>query len=334
LASKQYISIIRLLEHCGISTNEELNLTRVKKQLSAEFGMSANGFIEVDGHTYTRNDVFEELDRPDFSERLVYHRQLWHSPQLREWLENNNVNLYTIADEFTSFLGDKKFDEFFSIYFSGPFNYAARTILTSHHLTEMGKLLAYEEFIQPAEREDAFRPIRIYLDDALRTLRNINGDNYSMMRPKIVQWIEEDWYTFFNNLPPEFYEIKFEIVTKLINIGVAVQKTHRNDCRLVSEQLVSLKDTPEALRGIIVSNNTVYSNSSSSSSSSWRSYWWIIWVIFMLVRAGTSDGCNSKPSYDFKEKFQVPVFTIDSSGKVIRNGLDTLPIKIWKHLQQ
>lgn len=300
MASKQYISIIRLFNHLDIPCGEDFNLSRTKKQLQAEFGIAQGGFIEVDGYTYTRHDVFEEVDHPDFPKRLFFHRRLWDSPMILELIETNTANFLGVATEFKNFTGNKDFDEFFSPYFAGPFNYLSRTFLAENKLREVGDLLSYEEFLQPAEREEAFRPIRIFLDENIRLLRNVNKENYDMMRPKISHWMHTDWYIFFNNLPHEFYEVKSDITTYLINIGVAVQKSHRRDCALVSEQLISLNDAPESLREIIVSNHKVYTRSFSSSgiSISWRAIFWVAWIIFMIFRAGS---CGGSSTIDYKQ---------------------------------
>ena len=329
MANKQYISLIRLFDHCDISTGDDFNLSRAKKQLQAEFGIAQGGFIELDGHTYTRHDVFEEIEQPDFVQRLRFHKQIWESPQVLQLLENNAADLTEITSEFKPFLGNKDFDEFFSPYFVGPFDYLSRTFLAENRLHDMGNLLAYEAFLQPAEREEAFRPVRVYLDENIRILRNVNKDNYDMMRSKFAHWVDIDWYPFFNNLPHEFYEIKTDITTYIINIGVAIQKKRRRDCRSMSEQLISLKETPESLRNIIVSNHAIYTGSSASSGSfSWRSVFWIIWIVFMIIKwSGGCDGNsntdfrNTIPYFDPKIRFSDSTIRIlsDSSYKSIRD---------------
>lgn len=315
--AKQYVSIIRLFNHSGITVDNDFNLPRVKKQLQAEFGIAQDGFIEVEGHTYTRHDVMEELDRPDFMKRLTFHKQIWDSPEVLDLLENSAIDLDTFGEAFKPFCGNSEFDEFFSPYFGGSFFYLSRTLLADNSLAEMGHLLSYEEFLLPAEREEAFRPIRLFFDENLKTLRNISDENYKLMRPKISHWIEKAWHTFFNNLPHEFYEAKAEVATMLVNIGVAVQKTHRRDCRQVSEQLILLQDMPESLRGTIVSNHAVYSKSGGSKVSWGGGGFGVFWLIFLLVRiVASSDGCNDRrtPNYQYTpanlqyqiEKFKLP----------------------------
>lgn len=320
MANKQYISIIRLFDYCGVSTGEDFNLPRVKKHLEAEFRIAQSGFIEVDGYTYTRHDVFEEIERPDFAKRLVYHRQIWKSPYILELLEKNNADLVALDNAFILFWNDKQFDEFFSPYFAGPFNYVSRTLLAENKLAEMSHLLSYEDFLQPAEREEAFRPLRIFMDENIRLLRNINGENYDIMRPKIAHWIATDWHLFFNNLPHEFYDEKNDITTRLINLGVAIQRSYRRDCRKMSEQLMSLQDTPESLRSTITSNHAAYT-SSSRVTLKFRNGWWVLWVIFMLIRIVGSDGCGeNKTDYNPVIQYNGNRISPDSLLKMVKDS--------------
>ena len=70
---------------------DDFNLSRAKKQLQAEFGIAQEGFIEVEGYAYSRHDVFEEIEQPDFSKRLDFHKQIWNSPQILKLLEENTA---------------------------------------------------------------------------------------------------------------------------------------------------------------------------------------------------------------------------------------------------
>lgn len=290
LANKQYKSIIRLFNHCGIEYGADFNLSRAKKQLQAEFRIAKDGLIELDGLTYSQHEVFEEIENPDFQNRLVYHQQIWDSPELLDLLEQSEVDFSTLGEAFKPFWKNKEFDRFFSPYFAGPFNYLARTFLSGHNLGEMGELLAYEDFLQPAEREEAFRPIRIFLDDNARLLRNVTKANYNIMRPKMAHWIDEEWHPFFNHLPIEFYDVKLDITTRLINIGAEVQKTQKRDVKKTSSQLVMLTEMPSDIRSIIFSNHEAYH---ATRGIRLREGWWVVWIIIVLFRAVSSDACSS-----------------------------------------
>ena len=292
LASKHYISIIRLFEHTGIDFEGEINITRIKKQLNAEFGFTETGFIEIDGNTYNKTDVLEELDNPDLLIRLPYHIRIWNNKYFLSILEDNAVNLPELNKAIKEFESDEVFDHQFCGYLAAPFNHISRNFISNNQLTDLGEWLRYETFILPENREEAFRSIRVFMEETIRTLKNISTENYDVFKPKLKEWLEPGWYKMMNNLPDEFYEQKNDIVFHLINLTVKIQKSNRNDCRKLSSELINLKDLRGNLMETIFKNDSVY-NGNYSSSDSGTSYKWLIWVAIALVKLlVASHGCN------------------------------------------
>ncbi len=298
--AKQYISPIRLFEHCSIEIDGEINIARIKKQLTAEFGFAKTGFIEVDGFSYNKNDILEELENADFLQRLTYHKRLWEDKNLLQVLEKNTVDLSTINTSFNKFQNDKEFDTFFSPYFAEPFNYITRTFLNEKNFHNLGFWLSYEDFLQLNDREIGFKSIRIFLDENLRYFNNISIGNYTTFRPKIVHWLWPDWSTFLNNLPDEFYSDKCDIVSDLINLTVTLQKTDTKDCKSISYELVKVADLPANLQEIINDNHHVFAGDPvAKPSSDWGNSWWLIWVVIFFVRLISNGSCNKSNDYKF-----------------------------------
>lgn len=282
MASKQYISIIRLFEHCGIAYDSEIIVSRIKKQLTAEFGIAASGIIEINHHSYNKNDVFEEIEHPDFITRLSFHRKIWNSLCLLSFLEDAVFNEPKMQEAMSQFQNDTVFDNFISPYFAQSFNYIARTNLTEFKLYAMGELLLFEEFVLGEDREEALRPVRLFLDDQIRLLKNTNAGNYKLVKPKIEHWINSEWSSFVNNLPHEFYNSRNELSTNLVNVTVAIQNVNKADCRKISHQLTALSHLSPELADIIYNNHKVYSgNAITRSSGNWG---WIVWLIIILIR--------------------------------------------------
>jgi len=289
LANKQYISIIRLFEHCAVdTTGEELNLPRIKKHLNAEFSHSNTGFIEVGGYSYTRQDVFEELEQTDFPARLGYHKRLWENKNILNFLENNQLNLQEIGTEFNNFYCEKEFDVFFSPYFAAPFNYASRNFLNELQFGNLAKLHLYDDFLQPMDREEAFKATRIFLQENLRTLNNVSEQNYKIIYSKIKLWIHNDWPVFFNRLPDEFYDIKTAIFSILINLTVKLQHSHKGDCKKISHKLVAVTDIPTELEDLALNNHKVYTGAADGQS---KSYGWLVWVGIIVIKLIALGGC-------------------------------------------
>ncbi len=290
MANKQYISPIRLFDHCGIDYSGEVNLQRLKKQLSAEFDFSKSGFIETGGYTYNKNDVLEEIERPDFISRLTYHKKIWQNKNMLAVLEDNQVDLYAIKYSFDEFQNDPAFDDFFSPLFAAPFNHISRSFLINGRLQDLGQWLWYRDFLKAPEREEGFKSIRIFIEENDKLFKNISRDNYKSFRPKIKHWLGQEWPMLFNNLPDEFYPLKNSMIADLINLTVKIQRLNGQDCRLISNGLIQLRDVPEDLSATIASNHSIYNGTGTKSTS--PNYWWIIWIAIFVIRMIATGGCN------------------------------------------
>ncbi|MFT3980818.1 MAG: hypothetical protein QM687_10145 [Ferruginibacter sp.] len=283
--AKQYQSIIRLFEHSGIDTSQEINISRVKKQLAAEFDFSETGFIEIDGHTYNKADVLGELDHPDFAKRLQYHQRIWNAGYVLAMLENFEFNYLEFREQMKAFNGDPAFDQFFSPYFTQSFIYCSRSYLDKAQFEYMGQLLLFEEFILAENREEAFAPLRIFLDDNLKVFRNVNRENYPTFKSRLNIWLGSYWSEMFNQLPPEFYHYKSEFAYFLVNLTVYVQFSHPEDAKAISYELSCMKDIPEELAKTIRSNHAIYTKKQEGNIS----WGWVIWIVLILLRLAA--GC-------------------------------------------
>ena len=290
MASKQYTSIIRLFLHSDVSINDaDINVPRIKKQLTAEFDFAKDGFIVVDGYSYSKNDLLEELGRADFLQRLHYHKRIWENKAVVSILEDNELRLYELRDQIKTFANDVSFDAFFSPYFAVPFNFILRNYLNAKRLSDVGAWLLFEDFLQGEDREEAFRALRIFLEENVRLLKNINSDNYQIIRPQIEHWLKPGGSDLLNNLPHEFYATKNDIVLYLINLTVRIQKTNKQDCKNISRELTCVTDIAAEYEDLIMNNHKVYTGTGVTTSSG-TNYWWVIWIAIMLFRL-IAGGC-------------------------------------------
>lgn len=288
MASKQYTSIIRLFQHCDISAEGDIHVPRIKKQLSAEFDFAKNGFIEIEGYSYNKSDVFEEIEKPNFNERLFHHKKIWQRKAVLAILEDNLLNLFDLRDQIKTFANDTSFEQFFSPYFVIPFNYISRKCINENQLSDLGDWLLFDDFLQPDEREEGLRTIRIFVEEKLRVLRNVNKDTFLSKRPEIMEWLTSGGGNFLSNLPHELYSEKSDIALYLINLTVAIQKSEKRDCKRISTVLTCIRDLPAELERLITNNHKAYTQGGSSSSN--NNYGWIIWVVIIVLKL-LAGGC-------------------------------------------
>jgi hypothetical protein len=285
LANTQYKSIIRLLIHCDININEPLNISRIRKQIVAEFAIATDGFIVLDHHTYNKNDVLEELDRTDFEERFTMHLVIWKRKQILTLLEDDVINMDTIGQEMNDVRKDEKFIAFVSPYFKVSFNNMCRSLLYPPQLGILGVFLKMQQFIVPQDEEDAFSSVNKYLLEQERLFRNTTAQNYHLHRNDLMPWRTENCSAFLNMLPTSMYEIREDIVIHLINTTVSTQNTYSSDASAYSLEMVKLTGIDTQYRTLIFENNKVFNSSGiGATTSDSKSYWWILWLVLFILR--------------------------------------------------
>lgn len=282
MASKPYTSLLDLFDHFEIPYEQELNAGRIKKQLVAEFDFSPTGIITVKEHDYTKNDVLEEVSRPDFEKRIEYQKIIRSKHFITVFLEEGLVNISELITELNQLPNDEAFEEFFSPYFAHSFNNASRLYLQAMEMTRMADLLRFEDFIKPADREEGFRSIRIFLEDNIRALKNVSTETFPSKREQLKLWLTTYWSRFVNQLPDDFYDTKNDLVLHLINFSVRIQKFKREN-NFVSNELTCITKINSELETLIASNHQAFTGSGSSSSGN-GNYWWIVWVVLLLAR--------------------------------------------------
>ncbi len=293
---KKYISPIRFFKHVDVdpSNAEAITATRLKKLVNVEFAQVADGFITVDDAVYNKQDILEEIERPNFSERLEHHKKIWESPATLSMLEKMECKFDLVAVEFKQFQNDEQFDAFISPYFAEPFSYAIKQSIERNNMLEAGNWLAYEPFIQNEDREYAFKSSRVFLDESERLFKNLSAANYDTFRAKMKHFLKPGFAHFLNNLPDELYAYKDDFSVDLINITVFLQKPQLRDAKMISSELTKLTGLSKERYDTIFNNDKVFRKSSGGSggSSGGGGYGWIIWVVIIIIRILASGGCN------------------------------------------
>ncbi|MDB5202135.1 MAG: hypothetical protein JWQ27_1544 [Ferruginibacter sp.] len=277
---KQYISIVRLFEHAHIDHQTELNSGRLKKQVNAVFAFEASGILSIDGFDYNKNDVLEEIDRPDFAARLPFHQAIWNNKALLGFLEDHVFYFDDFRSQLQPFNNHPEFEAFFSPYFAGPFNTISRNLLQKKRFNMLSDLMLFEEFVQPAEREEGFRAIRIFLEESIRLLKNTSVVSFKSNWPELQHWAGGGWAEFLNYLPDEFEHTKNSLVIQLVNLTVRMQQANINFTKTVSRELTNLRDLSDDMMVLISGNDKIY-RGSAKSGGNWG---WIIWAAIILLR--------------------------------------------------
>jgi hypothetical protein len=258
LDRKPYLSIIRLLEHCGIEYDGAINISRLKKILLAEFGLSPTGIITIEQHSYNKNDIIAEIENTDFSNRLQWHIAIWQCKNVCRFLELDVLHTDELKEEISVFKENDWFKKFISPQLAVAFNYFTRNIVYRKDMEAIRRLLFLNDFLLPEHRVVAFSSLRLFFDEQIKLLRNTTKDSFKLMRPKIKHWAFKRWYKCFNQLPHEFYQQQYDIVFYLIHVTVNIQHRNPHTCYGISRQLTKVKGMPEEISTLIKKNHKIY----------------------------------------------------------------------------
>lgn len=289
LDNKQYTSIVRLMEDVGFDYHTEVNLQRLKKLLLLGFSHSEDGFIQIDGFNYSKQDVLEELEQKDFLTRLPYHIKIWNSKSLLLLLEENKINdPISLRKQFNQFENDDYFDSFFTGYFRTAFVLCSRGLLkkqTPDFIT-LSTLFSFEDFLKNEDREEGFRPIKTYLEENLRLFANLHPVNFDHFGSEMHPWIYENWYLLFNMLPDELYQLKCDMVLGLINTAIKCSKRSISDSQAITLKLIQLTDLPNDLRESINNIRVIYDKPSGRNFATRSEFnpWQILWIVLIFIR--------------------------------------------------
>jgi hypothetical protein len=144
--------------------------------------------------------------------------------------------------------------------------------------------LKMQQFLLPEDREEAFKPLRIFMDETLRTLRNTSKENYVTNRKDLEVFRTQPWGKTMNMLPDEFYDYKNELQTDMINLTVSIQNFYRADCLEYSKNMMIVGGIDKDLQRLARDNHNVFVDNEKVSSSGDFKWWHVIWIVLIIIR--------------------------------------------------
>lgn len=286
----QYQSPIRFLDYAAIGYDQEglTQISRIKKQITAEFALQSDGIIVIDTVSYTKHELLLELEHPDFLQRMQYHELLWQHKGLLLLLEKDIVDMDKIAT-WQPLLRNPGFVAFISPYFAPAFDSVMKTLLRKNNLYTASVWFDYFPLVQPFDEETALKNTRLYLDQSIKLFRNMNDQSYRQRLPELAPWYTESWSVFMNKMPQSLLYYTDDIANAIINFTVRIQKSDRKMCYQISSELAKLEGVNYSLKQLIESNHQIYKKNYESRTIKGRlrsipTGYIIVVVLIALVR--------------------------------------------------
>ncbi|GEM_PF-1248483 len=342
-----FISIIRFFEYCGIELTETaaLNIPRIKKQITAEFALSPNGIIEIEGTVYNKQDVFDIIEAPDFLEILSHQKIIAAHEPLRLFLEKGIA-----ADQLVEHVEELKqqegFVRYISKYFAPLFNREMKRRLSQCDFESAANWIPNCQLLLTTDGEQAFQSTTTFLAENLKLFKNLNKTSFLSRKEEVTPWTG-NWARFMNWLPDMLFAPKEELAIQLINFCVEIQNTDVAYCYLISQQMVYLDYLDAANTQLIRDNHVIYESKAASTNvvpahvakkhrkadNKTLNYIWIAILAFFIITR-LIGGCDKTKSgkEDFKD-YHLDVRTIIALNSIEKSRAAT-PAQADKHVAQ
>ncbi len=300
-----FISIIRFFEYCGISVTDtaSINIPRIKKQVTAEFTLSPEGIIEIDGVVYNKQDVFDIIEAPDFPEILSYQKLIETHEPLRLFLAKG-IASDQLMEDVDQLKQQEGFVRYISKYFAPLFNREMKRRLSRFDFESAADWIPNCQLLLTTDGEQAFQSTATFLAENLKLFKNLNKTSFLSRKEEVTPWTG-NWARFMNWLPDMLFAAKEELALQLINFCVEIQNTDVAYCYLISQQMVYLDYLDNANTQLIRDNHIIYESKAAStrvvpehvakkhrkSDNKTLNYIWIgILAFFIITRL--IDGCD------------------------------------------
>ncbi|MDR2915198.1 MAG: hypothetical protein LBV74_10265 [Tannerella sp.] len=303
----KYLSIIRFFEYCNIGYSEP-DLSKIKKIISAEYSLSDNGIISINGLDYTKDAVLQEIERDDFLRRLQFHGLIWDNKDLLHLLEQDLVGEH--AESWFYLSENEAFRNFISPYFAYSFNKVMHRYLRNAFLIKAGQWLKFLAFVEYIDENQALTSTRGFISETLKLFKNTSKDTYRYHYPKLIIWAKQPVSLFINTLPGSLSDEKEDLVIALINLTVELQKSDKRLCLGISENLMKVTGLDAVHTDLIKKNHSIFKSKNSAGHSIWSVVRWgfiivggtklFIYVIAILI--GLIAKCSSIDDTEKKTK--------------------------------
>ncbi|MFD1817148.1 hypothetical protein SAMN04515674_11931 [Pseudarcicella hirudinis] len=308
-----YHSPLHLLVCLQISPDEinAESILRLKSKLLAEFSLTTDITININGTAYTKDAILKIIDQLKVVDDLTIHKEIYSKTSLLNWMENPTQKVFPIDlakdilntntnNDLLQNIMLEAFGEYVKFNFQkGRFRLFANILDFIPNFSEAHSLIIYESLYYGIENV-------------------INDINNAKKLPDIKTnklafgFISEpNWTDFLNNLPSSFEETRNLYCVSAIDYIVRIQKIDYEWTYEISAQLEQTL-CEESLKQVISQNHEICARKSKSRRESQLEGPWIWLPVFIFTALSRIVSCNnsSKPKYDYDQrdnyKYSVP----------------------------
>jgi hypothetical protein len=301
-----YQSPLHILDSLHITPDELTpeGITRLRKKLLAEFSLTSDITIDVNGQSYTKDAVLKVIDQLKEVDNLVLHKAVFSRKSLLDWLENPQRSVFP-QDLAQEVLDENLESDFYQKTLQTSLANYVKTHFKKRHFIQLQKTVPFIANLQEEYHYDVYNvihgEIQVIIDEINHARKN---PNIRENKERFGFISETQWTDFLNNLPNDFEGIREDYCYAAVNYTVAIQRKDKKWTYEISNQLNhtlcdgSIKDTIKNNHQIYADNYYADPNSTSEDKSLLS---WIFRIIIIILFLGRLASCD-KNSNDSSKK--------------------------------
>lgn len=298
---QKYKSPIRFFEASGMSVSElATQANKAKKIVQAEFATAEQGFIELDGHIYNKQELLTFLNHPNLEEEINFHSNIWKYKSLLDFLEQDIWDQE--QNSWEMMFHQQGFVKNISPYVAHSFLQVSRYLLQQQNLELLASFMHLDRFIVEEDKEAAYSAINNYINEQYKVFKNLNTETYLAKTDLIAPWTSQMWYDIFNRLPNALDHLIDDFTRKVTDFLVDIQHIDRSKAvhlaynlsritRLDYEMTELTKSNYEAL--VEKPTFTGTRDTKQNKKFYWMYVAFILFFLFRVLRACSNDNTNT-----------------------------------------
>ncbi len=234
----QYINPFEIL---GIIPQTEVKLPllikKAKKRWLAEFELTGSTTIDINGHTFDRNDLLKLLEQVQHN--AIFHFKLLQYPNLMDFLKYGDI---TFLENTTmpTWQVDKPFCQFIAPYFASQFDNLFSNAVKNN---DFERLTIMTNYILPLPQRYHYECYKLtvrYWREQLKTLKRCVQKVNIYLIPERFEYFHATSTIDLLNLMPDafFYTIRAQFAEELTQLGVNITNRHKNRMPRLAHSIV------------------------------------------------------------------------------------------------
>jgi hypothetical protein len=227
----EFLSPLTLLkEFIGpIEKGQEINFNKVKKKLLAEFDLSDDGVLEINGKTLNKSEALQLLEDLKSDNKLDIYLELADYPELEAFMENEDTSFLENQNTFIA-NASRELRDYVEPIFAAKYSDVLKSAIRSKKYLKVKNLTKHPMMLGSDFETRCFNPSHNYLNGHIGELEQLQSefkyDNDQFFRASFL-WSTE-FITILNTLPSYFHDIRDHIGEHLQKLAVKLLKEFDN----------------------------------------------------------------------------------------------------------